>query len=114
LAAGFGVRAVGRAGPALLLGSFRARLGLGWGALWDLAGLRASDDAPFVVVPCLVIWLAATSQLAALAVHRYAPYAAAAELPPRGPLRRAFRAAVVGVRTRRRRASEDAAEALEG
>ena len=114
LAARFGVLAVGLAGPALLLGSFAARFGLGWDALWYLAELRAINYVPFVVMPFLVIWLAATSQLAALAVHRYAPYPAAAELPPRGPLRRAFRAAVVGVRTRRRRASEDAAEALEG
>src|SRR5207249_9604591 len=41
LAARFGVLAVGLAGPALLLGSFAARFGLGWDAVWYLAELRA-------------------------------------------------------------------------
>jgi len=114
LAARLGVLAAGLAGPALLLGSFATRFGLGWDALWYLAELRAIGYIPFIVMPLFVIWLAATSQLAALAVRRYAPYPAAAELPPRGPLRRVLRATIVGVRTRRRRASEGALEALEG
>jgi hypothetical protein len=108
-----GVLLVGLAGPALLIGSFAARFGLGWDALWYLAELRAIDYVPFIVMPLLVIWLAATGQLAALATRRYAPYPAAEELPPRGPLRRVLRAAIIGVRTRRRRASEGALEALE-
>jgi hypothetical protein len=114
LAARIGVLAVGFAGPALLLGSFATRFGLGWDALWYLAEMRAIDYVPFMVMPLLVIWLAATGQLAALATRRYAPYPAAAELPPRGPLRRVLRATIIGVRTRRRRASEGALEALEG
>jgi hypothetical protein len=108
-----GVLLVGLAGPALLIRSFAARFGLGWDALWYLAELRAIDYVPFIVMPLLVIWLAATGQLAALATRRYAPYPAAEELPPRGPLRRVLRAAIIGVRTRRRRASEGALEALE-
>jgi Peptidase family M28 len=114
VAARLGVLAVGLAGPALLLGSFATRFGLGWDALWYLAELRAIDYVPFVVVPLFVIWLAATGQLAALAARRYAPYPAAEELPPRGPLRRVLRTAIVGVRTRRARASGGALEALEG
>ena len=114
LAARLGVLAVGLAGPALLLGSFATRFGLGWDAVWYLAELRAIGYVPFIVMPFLVIWLAATGQLAALAARRYAPYPAAAELPPRGPLRRALRATVLGVRARRARPSEGALEALEG
>ena len=114
LAARLGVLAAGLAGPALLLGSFAARFGLGWDALWYLAELRAIGYVPFIVMPFLVIWLAATAQLAALAAGRYAPYPAAEELPPRGPLRRVLRAVILGVRSRRRRPSEGALEALEG
>jgi hypothetical protein len=114
IAARLGVLVVGLAGPALLVGSFATRFGLGWDVFWYLAELRAISYVPFIVMPLLVIWLAATAQLAALATGRYAPYPAAEELPPRGPLRRVLRAAVIGVRTRRRRTSEGALEALEG
>jgi hypothetical protein len=113
LAARIGVLAAGLLGPALLVGSFANRLGLGWDALWYLAELRVIGYVPFIVMPLLVIWLAATGQLAALAARRYAPYPAAAELPPRGPLRRALRAATIGARNRRRRAAAGALEALE-
>jgi hypothetical protein len=114
LAARLGVLVVGFAGAALLLGSFASRFGLGWDVLWYLAELRAVGYIPFMVMPFLVVWLAATGQLAALAARRYAPYPAAAELPPRGPLRRALRSVTIGVRTRRGRASAGALEALEG
>jgi Peptidase family M28 len=114
LAARLGVLVVGLAGPALLIGSFATRLGLGWDGLWYLAELRAIRYVPFMVMPLLVIWLAATGQLAALAARRYAPYPAAEELPPRGPLRRVLRAAILGVRARRRRAAEGELEVLEG
>ena len=114
LAARLGVLALGFTGPVLLLGSFASRFGLGWDALWYLAELRAVSYIPFIVMPFLVVWLAATGQLAALAARRYAPYPAAAELPPRGPLRRALRSVTIGVRTRRARASDGALEALEG
>jgi hypothetical protein len=64
-------------------------------------------------MPLLVLWLAGTGQLAALATRRYAPYPAAAELPPTGPLRNVVRRTVLGVRDRRGRASPGATEALE-
>jgi hypothetical protein len=108
-----GVLVVGLAGPALLLGSFAARFSLGWDALWYVAELRAVGYVPFIVMPLLVVWLAGTGQLAALATRRYAPYPDAAELPPRGPLRRVLGRIVVAVHDRRRRASEGALEALE-
>jgi hypothetical protein len=113
-AARLGVLALGLAGPALLLGSFAGRFGLGWDAPWYVAELRAVGYVPFIVLPFLAVWLAGTGQLAALAVRRYAPYPDAAELPPRGPVRRVLGRVIVGVRNRRRHASEEALEALEG
>ena len=113
LAVRLGVLLVGFAGPALLLGSFAVRFGLGWDALWYLAELRAVGYVPFVVMPLLVVWLAGTGQLAALATRRYAPYPAAAELPPSGPLRRAMRGSLA-LRDRRRRGPVGVPEALEG
>ena len=114
----FGVVPLGMpliAGPALLIGSFAGRFGLGWDALWYLAELRSVGYVPFVVMPLLVIWLAGTGQLAALAARRYAPYPAAAELPPTGPLRRVIRGTVLTVRNRRRRpSSATLPKALEG
>jgi hypothetical protein len=109
-----GVLAIGFAGPALLVGSFAGRYGLGWDAPWYLAQLRAVGYVPLIVMPLLVVWLAGTGQLAALATGRYAPYPEAAELPPRGPARRVLRSIVVALQTRRRRdASEEPLEALE-
>ena len=108
-----GVLVLGLAGPALLLGSFAGRFGLGWDALWYLAELRSVGYVPFVFMPLLAVWLAGTGQLAALATHRYAPYPAAAELPPSGPVRRVVRTTVLAVRGRRR-ASSPVPEALEG
>jgi hypothetical protein len=114
VAARIGLFALGLAGPALLLGSFAFRFGLGWDALWYVAELRAVGYVPFIVMPFLVVWLAGTGQLAALTTRRYAPYPEAAELPPRGPVRRALRGIVIAVRDRRRRESADELEALEG
>ena len=108
------VLGLGFAGPALLLGEFAGRYGLGWDAPWYLAELRAVGYIPFVVMPFLVVWLAGSGQLAALAARRYAPYPDVAELPPRGPARRVLRRTYLAVRDRRRRASEEVAEALEG
>ena len=45
----------------------RCGSGSGWDALWYLAQLRAVGYVPFVVMPLLVVWLAGTGQLAALA-----------------------------------------------
>ena len=69
----------------------RPAVRLGWDTLWYLAQLRGVGYVPFVVMPLLVVWLAGTGQLAALATRRYAPYPAADELPPTGPLRRVVR-----------------------
>jgi hypothetical protein len=109
-----GVLALGFAGPALLLGEFAGRYGLGWDAPWYLAELRVVGYVPFVVMPLLVIWFAGTGQLAALAVRRYAPYPDVSELPPRGPLRRALRGTYLAVHNRRRRAPAEVPEVLEG
>jgi hypothetical protein len=114
IAARLGVLAAGFAGPALLLGSFAVRFGLGWDTPWYLAELRGVGYVPFVVMPLLAVWLAGTGQLAALATGRYAPYPAANELPPTGPLRRIVRATVLTFRDSRRRAPAAAQEALEG
>jgi peptidase M28-like protein len=109
-----GVLVLGFGGPALLLGSFAVRFGLGWDVLWYLAELRAVGYVPFVVMPLLVVWLAGTGQLAALAARRYAPYPAAAELPPTGPLRKVMRSTSLALRNRRRRGPIGVPEALEG
>jgi hypothetical protein len=109
------VLVAGFAGPALLLGSFALRFGLGWDTPWYLAELRGLGYVPFVVMPLLAVWLAGTGQLAALATGRYAPYPAANELPPTGPLRRVVHDTVLTLRdSRRRRAPAAAQEALEG
>ncbi len=105
---------LGLAGPALLAGEFAGRYGLGWDAFWYLAELRAVGYVPFVVMPLLVVWLAGTGQLAALAVRRYAPYPDAVELPPRGPVRRVLRGTYLAIHDRRRRGPADVPEALEG
>jgi hypothetical protein len=114
LAVRLGVLALGFAGPALLVGMFATRFDLGWDAFWYLAALRAVGYVPFIVLPLLVVWLAASGQLAALAAGRYAPYPAAVDLPPAGPLRRSLRGSARAVRDRRGRASAGELEALEG
>jgi hypothetical protein len=109
------VLALGFAGPVLLIAEFAGRYGLGWDAFWYLAELRAVGYVPFVVMPLLVVWLAGSGQLAALTVNRYAPYPAAAELPPRGPVRRVLRNTYLAVHNRRRGgAPAELPEALEG
>jgi hypothetical protein len=109
-----GVLAAGFAGPALLFGTFAGRFGLGWDTPWYLAELRAVGYVPFVVMPLLAVWLAGTGQLAVLAARRYAPYPAAAELPPTGPLRSAVGRTILAVRHRRPRIAANVPEALEG
>ena len=109
-----GVLALGFAGPALLVGEFAGRYGLGWDALWYLAELHAVGYVPFIVMPFLVVWFAGAGQLAALAARRYGPYPDAAELPPRGPVRRILRRTYLAVRDRRSGAPEEVEEALEG
>jgi Peptidase family M28 len=107
------VLAAGFAGPALVLGSFASRYGLGWDTPWYLLQLRAVGYLPFAVVPVAVAWFAGTAQLTALAAGRYAPYPDAAERPPRGPIRETIRRLVLAGRARRR-ATDRERQALEG
>jgi hypothetical protein len=111
-----GVLAIGFVGPALLLGEFAGRYGLGWNAPWYLALLHVVGYVPFVVVPLLIVWLAGAAQLAALSVRRYGPYPEADALPPRGPVRRVLRRTYLAVHNRRRGrgAPPELPKALEG
>jgi Peptidase family M28 len=109
-----GVFAIGLAGPALLLGSFGFRYGLGWDAPWYVAELFVFGYAPFPAFLIGLCGVAGGAQLAALAAGRYAPYPSPAERRPRGPLRELVRRAVLAERARRRRASEETPDALEG
>ena len=89
----FAVLAAGFAGPALLLGSFAIRSGSGWDAPWYLAELRVVGYVPFVVMPLLVVWLAGTAQLAALAIRPLRAVSRRRTSCRRtGPLRRVVRA----------------------
>jgi hypothetical protein len=108
------VLGVGLAGPLLLVGSFAVRYGLGLDAPWFLATLVAVGYVEAPVVVFFLAWVAATAQLSALAVGRYAPYPGAAERPPRGPLRELVRRTVLAIRGRRRlRIVEAPSEAVE-
>jgi hypothetical protein len=98
------VFAAGFAGPLLLLGSFALRFDLGLDALWYVLALVSVG---YVAPPLLLaglVWAAAAGQVGALAVGRYAPYPAAGERPPRGPVREGIRRAVLYSRRRRARA----------
>ncbi len=102
---------LGFAGPALLVWSFASRYGLGLDAPWYIAWLYSLR---YAAAPGLVIglgWAAGAGQLVALSAGRYTPYPAAAERPPRGPIREAVRRIVLA---RRRHASEAARRALHG
>jgi len=107
------VFAAGLAGPALLLGSFAVRYGLGFDAPWYIAELYALGYAPFPAAVIGLCWAAGAAQLVALVGGRYAPYPSAEERPPRGPVRALVRRAV-HVQRARQRASEQARRALEG
>jgi peptidase M28-like protein len=98
----------GLAGPALLFGSFAARLDLGLDTFWYLAALVSVGYVTPLAVGVALAWTAAGAQLAALAVHRYAPYPPASERPPRGPIREVVRRTVLAVRARRRDEDEEA------
>jgi hypothetical protein len=106
--------AAGLAGPALVLGSFAVRYGVGLDVPWYLASLAAVGYVDIASVVSFLAWLAATAQLTALTARRYTPYPSASERSPRGPLRNAVRRVVLAIRSvRRRRVSEDEREALE-
>jgi len=103
----------GFTGPALVIGSFAFRFGLGWDALWYIAELRSLGYVPFVAILLVVPWLAAAGQLVALTAGRYAPYPSTGERPRLGPVRRVIRRMVMGSRARRR-ATEPPRRALGG
>lgn len=103
----------GLLGPALLVGSFAVRFGLGVDAPWYLVALVSVGYVEPIAVALALAWTAAAAQLAALMVHRYAPYPAAAERPPRGPFRELVRVTVLALRARRREPRKDA-DALHG
>ena len=89
-------------GPALLIGSFAWRYGLGFDAPWyllELVGVGYVKLAGFAIA---LVGTAAACQLAAGAAGRYAPYPDASERGPRGPFRELVRSVAVGVRSRRR------------
>jgi hypothetical protein len=102
----------GFTGPLLLLGSFAFRFGLGLDAPWYLAELTAVGYVSFVAVVVALVWIACAAQLAALTVHRYAPYPTALEQTPRGPLRNAVRMLILATRARPR--ADEADQAVEG
>jgi peptidase M28-like protein len=102
---------LGFAGPALLVWSFATRYGLGLDAPWYVAWLYSLRYAPAPGLLIGLAWAAAAGQLVALSAGRYAPYPAAAERPPRGPIRETVRRLVLA---RRRHSSEAASRALHG
>jgi hypothetical protein len=103
----------GFSGPALLLWSFADRFGLGWDAPWYVAWLFALGYAPVPAFVIVLAFAAGAAQLVALTGGRYAPYPAAGERPPRGPLREVVRRLVLAQR-RRRRAAAPRRRALHG
>lgn len=91
----------GFAGPALLIWTFSSRYGLGLDAPWYLTWLFALGYAPLPGFVIALGWAAGAGQLVALTSGRYAPYPAAAERPPRGPIRQTIRRLVLAGRRRR-------------
>jgi Peptidase family M28 len=102
---------LGFTGPALLVWSFASRYGLGVEAPWYIAWLYALGYAPGTGLVIGLAWAAAAAQLAAISAGRYAPYPAASERPPRGPVRETVRRLVLA---RRRHVAEQARRALGG
>jgi Peptidase family M28 len=103
----------GFVGPGLLLWSFAQRYALGWDAPWYVLKLFAVGYAPLPLLVIALGWLASAGQLAALSIDRYAPYPAAHERPPRGPVRELIRTLVLAQR-RRRRPAGPARRAMHG
>jgi hypothetical protein len=97
-----GLLVAGLIGPFILLGSFMFRFGLGLDAPWYLAELVNVGYITLMPLVLVLCWAAGAAQLTAIAFGRYAPYPAASERPPLGPIRSTVRAIVLGVRARRR------------
>jgi hypothetical protein len=79
--------AAGFTGPLLLVVSFAERQELGLEAPWYLLSLVATGYVPWLAVVIALAWLAAASQLAALAGGRYAAYPDRRDRPAAGPFR---------------------------
>ena len=88
-------------GPLLPVISLATRFGLGLDAPWYLAELLAVGYVPIVAFLIFLAWAAGAAQIVALSADRYTPYPKASERPPRGPIRNAVRAIVLGIRARR-------------
>jgi hypothetical protein len=118
LRARLAVYALGFAGPLLLVGSFALRFDLGLDAPWYVLALASVGYVPFALGAALLAWGAASMQLGALAVGRYAPFPDATDRPVRGPIRESIRQAVLlsrRIRAARARTDEpnEGEEALE-
>jgi hypothetical protein len=96
------VFAGGLLGPAIVLFSLAWRFGLGLDAPWYLLELVVVGYVKTTPLLIVLAGAAASAQLAAAAVGRYAPYPDARERGPRGPLRELVRLIVLGSRARRR------------
>jgi len=96
-----GLFALGLAGPALVLVSLGWRFGLGLDAPWYLLTLVSVGYVHPLPVLIALAAAAPAGQLAAAAAGRYAPYPDVRERGPRGPIRNAVRAVVLGARARR-------------
>ena len=96
-----GLFTLGIAGPAIVVLSLAWRYGLGLDAPWYLALLVVVGYVKTTPVVIALAGAAAASQLAAIAVGRYAPYPDAQERRRRGPIRTLIRTIVLGVRARR-------------
>ena len=84
-----GIYLAGLLGPLAGLLVLANELGLGLvDTMLYVVGLMTVGYIPLSAVVLGLAWAAAAMQLAALAFGRYAPYAAGAERPPAGPLRR--------------------------
>ena len=97
------VFATGFAGPLIVVGSLAWRFGLGLDAPWYLLELVGLGYVSTTALAVVLLGAAAAAQLAAAVVGRYAPYPAAHERGPRGPIRELVRTVVLAIRAARRR-----------
>ena len=89
------VFALGLLGPVLALVGLARGLRLGIDVIPYTLRLFTTGYAAPATGLLLLAWAAVAGQLGALAANRYAPYPAAAERPPRGPLRELGRRVLV-------------------
>ena len=92
----------GLAGALLVVISVGDRFQLGVRTPLYLLELVSVGYVPWTTLVLVLVWAAIASQLAALTVGRYGPYAGGLRRPPRGPLREGVRRAVLAAQSRRR------------